>query len=476
MNETETDRLLELAHAYIESSLSAEDGAELEGILSSNAEARRIYLDFLHDHAVLHWDRVGEHGSGDAEIAEIPAARFRRLPTLWQACAAAALVALLALVATSRPGATGDRAFATLAKTESARWGSGTLPTAEGARLGPGRLELARGLATLAFDAGAELVLEAPAALVLVDGMNCVLERGTAVAEVEESAKGFVVATPRARVVDYGTRFAVSVDPADGATQTQVFDGLVEVELPGSRERIELREGQRTLVAGSSLGGVSEGPEEGTWARPEAPTLPRAGTSLTVTTADVGGADSYAWAGQPTDHISDSLLLVKNGLGERAPHRKAWLRFPLPALKPGKIGEARLELRFTPTGWGLASLLEDAEFVVYGLADDDLDDWDPALLDWSKAPANDPSSGDRMEKARVRELGRFTVPRGIQSGSFGIRGEELRDFLDGDANRLATLVVVRATREIRGGGLVHGIASSRHATLPPPAIHLRLRE
>lgn len=472
MNESDTDQILELAHGYIEDSLSPAQLAELEAILSESAEARRLYLDFLHDHATLHWDGVGE--SGDETFEAFPPLRARRIPTLWQGFAAAALVALLALVLSTPK--TRDASFASMKKTEAARWESGTLPTAEGARLGAGDLELVRGLATIAFDSGAEVVLEAPAKLTLVDAMNCVLARGTVVAEIGPSAEGFTVQTPSARVIDHGTRFAVNVDPGSGATQTQVFDGLVEVEQPETKKRIELRKGQSALVAGSSLGGVSESPEEGTWSQPETPTAPKERGMVSLTTAAVGGGDAYAWAGRPNDHVSDTLLLLKRGIGEWPPHRKAWLRFPLDGIAPGAVASARLELRFTPTGWGLASHLGDAEFTVYGAVDDTLDSWEMSTLNWENAPANETTTGNGVLRVKVRELGRFTLPRGIQTGSFGIEGEPLREFLNADPNRSATFIVVRETSETLGGGLVHAIASSRHPTLPPPTLHLKVAE
>lgn len=472
MNESDTDQILELAHGYIEDSLSPAQLAELEAILSESAGARRLYLDFLHDHATLHWDGVGE--SGDETFEAFPPLRARRIPTLWQGFAAAALVALLALVLSTPK--TRDASFASMKKTEAARWESGTLPTAEGARLGAGDLELIRGLATIVFDSGAEVVLEAPAKLTLVDAMNCVLVRGTVVAEVGPSAEGFTVQTPSARVIDHGTRFAVNVDPGSGATQTQVFDGLVEVEQPETKKRVALRKGQSNFVAGSSLGGVSESPEEGTWAQPEAPTAPKERGMISLSTAAAGGADAYAWGGRPTDHVSDTLLLLKRGIGERPPHRKAWLRFPLDGIAPGAIASARLELRFTPTGWGLASHLGDSEFTVYGVVDDSLDSWETSSLNWENAPANEIATGNGVESGKVRELGRFTLPRGIQTGSFGIEGESLREFLNADPNRRATFVVVRETTETLGGGLVHAIASSRHPTLPPPTLHLKVAE
>lgn len=473
MNQQDQDQLLELAHGYIERSLHPAQVMELEAILSRSEEARRIYVDFMHDHAALHWEQIGQEGRSD-EIADLSDYRPSRFPSLWQAFAAAAVIALLSLVLlTPREAAP---SFATMLKTESARWESGSLPTAEGARLGVGDLHLIRGLATISFDSGAEVVLEAPARLALVDAMNCVLSSGTAVAEVAKSAEGFTIKTPSARVIDHGTRFAVNVHPLSGATQTQVFEGLVEVELSSRKERIELRGGQRNLVEGKELGLVSEGLEEGTWSLSDA-TPQRNDPSLRIlTTGDPGAADAYVWAGKPNDHVSDTLLLLKNGLGEDAPHRKAYLRFDLSRISPGKIKSAKLNLHFAATGWGLASHLDDSKFVVYGIVDDALDDWSPDRLTWDNAPANMVDSGTDVERSKVQMLGSFLVPRGIQAGTFGIEGERLISFLNGDANRLTTLVVIRESEEVRGGGLVHSFASARHPTLPPPSLEIRVAE
>ncbi|NLT72239.1 MAG: FecR domain-containing protein [Verrucomicrobiaceae bacterium] len=476
------DRLLELAHGYIERSLNSARIAELETLLSESEEARRVYVDFMHDHATLHWEQIGrdgERGDGIAdedidEIEDISDYRYSRFPSLWQGFAAAALIALLSLLLL-RPPAPAPT-FATMKRTEAARWESGPLPTAEGARLGAGELFLVRGIATLDFDSGAEVILEAPARLTLVDAMNCVLTSGTAVAEVGESAEGFTIRTPSARVIDHGTRFAVNVHPVSGATQTQVFDGLVEVALPDGGKSLALRTGQRSVTEGGSLGAVSAAIEEATWTLPEGAEGPQEKNALTLTTAAPGGADAYTCSSETGGHDSETLLLLKNALGENGPHRKSYLRFDLSPIPPGTIAEARLELHFTPTGWGLASNLGDSGFTVYGIRDDRLDDWSGGELDWTTAPANDPDSGTALVAEKVTELGSFVLPRGIQSGSFGIHGEKLAAFLNADANRRASLVIVRDTSEVRGGGLVHAIASSRHVTLPPPALVLRLRE
>lgn len=468
MNDSDRDELLELANGYLEKSLSPEQVTDLESRLERDEEARRIYIDFTHDHAALHWEQIPETGEDVADFSDY---RPRRFPSLVQTLFAGAIISLLALVLI-RPAAK-DATFATMERTEAARWESGDLPTSEGARLGAGSLHLVRGLATITFDSGAEVVLEAPAQFRLVDSMRCELASGTAVAEVGESAQGFVIDTPTAKVIDHGTSFAVNVQRGTGETRTEVFEGLVEVELPESGESVELRTGQRSTVAAGGIGGVAEVSEEGTWA-PAAPPRLRGPDWKMLSTSDPGGHDGYVWGGKPNDHVSDELLLLKNSLDLAGPHRKAWIRFALGGIAPGAVREAELTLRFVPTGWGLASHLEDSEFEVWGLTDDALDGWSYPEMTWESAPANVADSGTALDPEKTVLLGTFTVPRGIQAGSFGIRGGKLVEFLNADGNREATLVIVRTTAEKRGGGLVHGIASSRHPTLPAPALAVRV--
>lgn len=470
MNETERDELLELAHGYVEQSLTPEQTARLESLLAESETARRCFVDFTHDHAALHWEQVPGDATGREELADF---RPRRIPTLPQTLAAAAVISLLALVLV-KPAPQED-SFATMAATAAARWESGNLPTMDGARLGVGTLKLVRGLATIEFDSGAEVILEAPAQLELVDAMNCVLTLGTAVAEVSKGAEGFTIRTPTANVIDHGTRFAVNVNPQSGATQTQVFDGLVEVELPSTGESIALKGGQRNFVAGEGLGIVSESLEEDTWAPTPVPRPRSNGNWIDLTTHDPGADDAYVWGGEPNDHVSEDLLLLKNSKDREGPHRKAYLRFNLDPVGDREVQQAELSLRFVPTGWGLASHLTDSVFEVYGITADEFDAWSHPSMTWQSAPANDLSDGVSLLPGTATLLGRFELPQGIQSGSFGIRGEKLTSFLNRDRNRLATLVVVRTTVENRAGGLVHAFASARHSYLPAPTLSVKLK-
>ena len=77
------------------------------------------------------------------------------------------------------------------------------------------------------FDSGAEVTLEAPASIRLINSMKCELNNGTAVTYVPESALGFRIITPEADIVDYGTRFSVTVFEETGETHTRVSEGKV---------------------------------------------------------------------------------------------------------------------------------------------------------------------------------------------------------------------------------------------------------
>lgn len=460
------NRLFELANAHIENRLDDPQRDELEKLLQTDPAARRMFADILHDHATMYWNQVG---ASSGEIIEFPeAAVAPRSTGWWQSLAAAAAVAIMAIA--WNLSHQGPAVFATMEQTRAARWESGALPTAEGARLAAGRLRLAEGLATVRFDSGAEVVLEAPAEIELIDGMNCVLLSGTAVADVPDSAIGFRIRTPSANVVDYGTRFAINVDRNTGATKTHVFEGMVEVEHPDSGKVVRLETGQGNFVAGDRMGLATTGPEEGEWAAGRS-LLNRGSDWQVVSTS----RDQYVYSKEIKDHMSDVLLLLKNTSDPNGPSRKTYLGFDISGVDRSRIAEAELILNFVPTGWGLASGVPDSKFSVYGVLPSELDEWTEAGMSWENAPANVAGDGGALVAGQVRKLGSFVLSQGVQHGRFGIRGAELAKFLGEDPNGFVTLVVVRDTEETKSGGLVHGIASHRHPALPAPRLALKVQ-
>jgi ferric-dicitrate binding protein FerR (iron transport regulator) len=436
----------------------------LNAMLKASPEARRIYCQHMELHARLHLDYTA------GEVTQfLPGLNKRHKTSSFPnrgllGMAAAACIALL--VSLVWPRQTEPHSFGTLESSSAARWDGSDLATKDGTRLGKGTLRLVEGLATLRFDSGARVSLEAPAELTLVDAMNCTLGSGIVVAEVHDSAVGFRINTPTASVVDFGTRFSVMVDNASGQTHTRVYEGLVEVEHPPSGEVVALRAGQMNSTDKSKLGDVREGFEEAAWP-------PTIGPAMRAPEWTLLEAAKDAYIGDATDKgvpvpRSTTLLLVKRS-GNLFTERKAYLGFDLAGLDTGSIEEAELTLHFAPTGLGLASDVPDATFKVYGLLTDE--PWEETSIKVGNAPAT--KKFTTLEKNMVRVLGKFVVEQGVQSGQFGIHGEPLAAFLREHAGSKITLIVVRDTLETQVTGLVHGFASRRHPTLPPPTLVIR---
>lgn len=449
------DRKRELDQ-LLDGDLSDEKRATIQASLESDPEA----IEWLADRALLHANlrRTMQRRGIETRTQTQPQPSIER-PVVtrsrsrsWMSIAAG-LVALFGLVFWLRP--TSDETFATLEQTRAALWESGELPTADGSRLGPGTLRLVEGLATLRFDSGAEVMLEAPASLTLVDSMNCELRKGTAVSDIPDSALGFRIKTPSADVVDYGTLFAVSVHEGTGETHTQVMEGRVQVEYAASDEVVELKTGQRNTVVGETMGEAKESAEQ------EPRTIP-------VAQVDYGPewilfeTSKDAYTGRVRGHESDVLLYLKKAPDGSQVNRVSYLGFDLGGVDRKRIDVAELSLHFTPTGCGLASHLPDASFSVYGLLGE--------VPEWDESIQNRRFPGEPSEVL----LGSFVIPQGVQKGRFQIRSAGLTNFLREHVGTEITLKVVRDTKATEHGSLVHGFASRRHPILPAPTLAIRL--
>lgn len=458
------ERLLRLISEVLEGRLTAPEREELNAMLRSGPAARRFYREQMDLHTRLY---AYHTGSKDDDLTPCVPLRHPGAGFGWlhvALLAAAASVALLAVVLRhDRPV---DETFATIESSRFARWDNSDLATFNGARLGAGWLQLSEGLVTIRFDSGAEVTLEGPARLMMRSAMACTLVKGTIVAEVQESAIGFMVETPSALVTDHGTRFAVSVDPHTMETYAQVFEGWISVRHRTSDEELAVRAGQRTHTEGGrlnpALGGLSE-----SGIATESQVMPRGPDWVIRETAK----DAYI-GNRTLGHDSEVLLYVKNG--ERGSHRKAYLGFDLEGLEGGRMAEAELILHFAPTGRGLVSHVPDATFGVYGLIADT--PWEEDSLTIGGAPANIPGTGAGLDSALVTKLGSFMVEQGVLQGKFGISGDLLTGFLRDRAGTSVTLIVVRETAETGAASLIHGFTSRRHPYLQGPTLAIRMGE
>ncbi|MEW4561856.1 LamG-like jellyroll fold domain-containing protein [Bremerella sp. JC770] len=106
---------------------------------------------------------------------------------------------------------------------ESERWGE----MREHFQIGE-TLQIAEGLAMLQFGRGAKVSIEGPAELKILSDNSAFLNEGRISAVCPPSAHGFEINTPSGKIIDHGTEFGVLV-ASNGATETHVFDGEVEV-------------------------------------------------------------------------------------------------------------------------------------------------------------------------------------------------------------------------------------------------------
>ena len=469
---------------------SAEEVAALHRHLAQDESARRFLAEAALLEAELRFDGESLVNSGSEGGAVLPQ-RPRRV--WWQAGVAglkwshAAAAAAAVLVSWGVWGGAEPSVprVATLVKAQSCKWGNSALPTLEGSGLTPGTLELVEGMATVRFDSGAEVVLEAPVSLEVVSAMEAHVRRGTVVADVPPQAKGFTIRTPETTVVDYGTRFGVSAGE-DGKCLVHVIEGLVEVNRKGESGSRELRDGERVDYGGMLQAQLDPDPagkaaqdgagdEPGRWL-PAAAMADLGDGWQSITTAFGRGRDSWIQS-NPGVRVTgrESYLRVKHTTHDPKLERWMYLAFDL-SRSAGRVAEAELVLHLEASELGFAALVPDATFQVYGLTDETGDEWSEAGLSWQNAPARGvgPEYHAPPDASKARLLGSFSVPQGRQSGAVTLRGEALAAFLRQDTNGVATLIVRRETDETARNGLVHAFASRENARKAPPMLRLRV--
>jgi hypothetical protein len=158
---------------------------------------------------------------------------WRRVSWTWAAAAAAVLLAAAFWTFRSEPVA------ARIVRIESVTWVSNERPRQVGKAVEVPRLQLAGGLVELKFARGATVIVEGPADFEVRGPQHAVLHQGRAVVRLPKGTKGFILDSPRGRLVDQGTEFGVGVGPS-GDTEVHVLEGLVEAHPDSQAQTIEL--------------------------------------------------------------------------------------------------------------------------------------------------------------------------------------------------------------------------------------------
>ncbi len=263
-------QFLRLLSGWCDGRLSDAEFQRLQQILRQSGEARRLYLQYLDEHASL----AADIALTDSALARPVAARGRgrrnvqpmTLALGGMAAAVVLIATLLAVMFTANrrhadvappvaaapdasPDATPD---ATITRIENARWASAATAMRPGAVAVDQFIELEAGVVEIAFATGARVNVHGPAKLAVTGPNSTQLERGAITALAPPSATGFTVLTPELTLVDRGTEFGVTVT-GSGETQVGVFRGEVELHLPtGSKQTVPAGVATRTVSGGQT--------------------------------------------------------------------------------------------------------------------------------------------------------------------------------------------------------------------------------
>lgn len=447
----------------LEGLLSEEDWQALQAEVVRDPAMRAAYAE----QAWLHSQLRSQRDDLPSILSEPVLLPRRRWPlALCAASVAASLTLLVCLVCLPQRSIEPIVPIvATLTQADNCKWAGSDLPTKVDSKLTAGTLALVEGIATLQFECGATVTIEAPTTLEVTDAMHCRLVEGTVTAEVPEQAHGFTIVTPDIRVVDLGTRFGVTAG-STGNSQVRVFEGEVEIDGLKDGKPRRLTEGN-ALHVGSSSVPVGQEPTRGQQVQ-------EAGGWTAIPTSFGRGKDAYARRGDNGAPMgSHPLIIVKHSEipASRTNERRAVVAFDVSQITTAKIAEAQLVLDPEPSGYGFSALVpDDSRFAVYGLTDESLDAWSEAETRWGSFPG---CSDDGPDLSRAQRLAEFWIPRGGSGGPLVVRGDALGEFVRSDTNGLVSFLIVRETGETDHNGIAHGFASKEHPTARPPTLRFK---
>jgi ferric-dicitrate binding protein FerR (iron transport regulator) len=272
MNETNdiSENVQDLIDAYVDGTIDDGRLQDLEAMLRGHAEVRSYFVRYCRLHTDLDLEARARQASkrvlktiNAPEPASASARKTRFASTTlnsWLGAAAVLILTVFGVWAWWRPHQESplekDRTreeIAWVINAQNCQWAENLAPAGD---MQAGKmLSLERGLVEIHLQKGARIVMEGPAHIEIVSANSVRMRRGKLTAKVPDAAKGFQVFTPKGRVVDLGTEFAMAVDE-DGTTDVYVYAGKVEAHgVDASTKVVNLLEKQsaRIDVAGAQI-------------------------------------------------------------------------------------------------------------------------------------------------------------------------------------------------------------------------------
>lgn len=266
------NHLTHLMVLSMEGQISESQFEELQKILTENPLAREYYYDFIASYLTINsmevfseipfnqsvyldqqlWDELAEAEATSPAITlpkiskeqpdgqaapNAPTHKISKMSLISLITSAAAML-FVVLFARFAP-VKGQFVVGKLADTIHARWEDPTGQINPGCDVFVGSMNLIEGLAEIVLDSGAIAVFEAPARFTLESAHSIYLQQGRLVIKINRaSEEAFVVRSPHASIVDYGTEFGVQVD-ASFNTVAHVYQGKVELRSGSNPLRFE---------------------------------------------------------------------------------------------------------------------------------------------------------------------------------------------------------------------------------------------
>lgn len=233
--------------------LSEEGFAELSRELSENPAAREAYLEAARLEVSLdHYfaPALGRAAKGSASFSSSARAQAK-----WSLGIAAAAVLVLGAVLWALRGADRTGGPVTFQVCGNSEWVIEGAKSPQGDHLVPGSVfRIEKGVVELRLPSGIRAVVEAPAALSLIDSESLRLDYGRAFFRVASAeGRGFTLVTPRQRIVDLGTAFGIESRGDPGQLELHVLEGEVRVDGLDGTHGETLRAGRSVLLDGKTV-------------------------------------------------------------------------------------------------------------------------------------------------------------------------------------------------------------------------------
>ena len=444
------EEFLRLATLYLEDAIDEDElkllGRELDGSPERVQQFNdlRLLAGLIHEHGQNSEEfknRLAENGGSPSRNRAV----LRWIFPAVLACLPASILMAIVFV----PRDFKQPSIATLTSSENAAWES-SLPTAEGSKLGTGTLRLKSGIASIRFNSGAVVTLEAPALLELLDPMRGRLLSGKATIDVPEPAIGFVMETPDSFAVDHGTQFSVSVNAETKRSNFNVIDGEISVHVTSTGKKALLSGLGRSATVSEGLLVTIDSPQPSLDSEPS-PNVVRIGT---------GGREGTAIRNDRREYIRPKFLTVNNTFNKPW-ERRSFFSFDLAGVDVDGAEFASLRLNLVSFPYGFFSCLPTLnQYAIYGMTNPEKADWE-IQSNWEDSPG--PEDGQL--------LGKFEIARSQQQGAYGIANEKLLTFLRQNKQAKVTFIVVRESEPIRHGDVpCHAFAGQSHSEANGPKL------